>query len=116
MKPRRRFFDVSYSGYSAWGGSFVVADRGWQRLRGAIATAHGYVDVVGITKGIRAWKRVPGRGSVQIGGYGPVTRLKFIWKNRSYDRTYPRLLTFKGATRVAARFARDVVSGKVRNG
>ena len=74
-------------------------------IEGMVATPHGYVDVY---SGPRMFMSVP-RGKL----LGPTTRLRFISNGRQYVLSYSRMLTRRGAARIATRFARDVVEGRI---
>lgn len=70
------------------------AEEGW--LEGYVATEHGFVRVT----------------APPLGDECPETSLTFIWRGRMYYREYNRVLTVRGAVRVAARFARDIAGGR----
>ncbi|MFN2398876.1 MAG: hypothetical protein ABR543_09605 [Gemmatimonadaceae bacterium] len=97
MSARTKISDTSYS-HPFVSGS--LEQRG-AILNGVVATPHGWVRVISG----RDWVFDAGLGSPEV------TRFQFLWRGRHYDRTYNRFFTWRGAARVAARFARQIAGG-----
>lgn len=94
-----------------------VAGHQSQRTRngyfhGHVTTPSGFVIVYSLSSAVN-----PDTDRTRPGGWGPTTRLHFIWRDREYVKsynTYNKALSWVGAVRQAGRFARDVAAGRVR--
>jgi hypothetical protein len=99
VTPRVRFNDRSWVAKQTLGNVWRDEDGNDD---GYVRTPHGYVRVYG------------SREASSPDGWGPVTGLWFVWEGREYDRRYNIHFSRAGIVRVAARFARDIVAGRIQ--